>query len=158
MNLKTKYLAILLLVACNRNTSKVIYQDRVVTQVDTIKFESPRDGTEVPCKDFETFIQGETIHDTVFIKSKAGKLQLKAQLERKVVERQPIVVTPQPKRVKIDNSVTAKKGGIIGDGNTQTNNTKWWWIFFSGMITMYLSQNVIIKGLKIHFPFLRFLP
>jgi len=148
MNLKIKYLAILLLVACNRNTNKIIYQDRLITQVDTIKFETPRDGTEVPCKDFETFIQGETIHDTVFIKSKAGKLQLKAQLERKVVERQPIVVTPQPKRVKIDNSVTAKKGGIIGDGNTQNNSTKWWWIFLAGMLTMFIVQNVLYKTLK----------
>jgi len=158
MNLKTKYLAILLLVACNRNTSKVIYQDRIITEVDTIKFETQRDGTEVPCKDFETFIPGRTIHDTIFIKSKAGKLQLKAQLERKVVERQAIVVTPQAKIVKIDNRVTAKKGGIIGDGNTQNNSVKWWWIFLSGMLTMFIIQNIILKSLKVYFPILRFLP
>ena len=148
MNLKIKYLAILLLVACNRNTSKVIYQDRIVTEIDTIRFETPRDGTTVPCKDFETFIQGETIHDTIFIKSKAGKLDLKAKVERKVIDRQPIIVTPQPKRVKIDNSVTAKKGGIIGNGNTQNNSTKWWWIFLAGMLTMFILQNVVYKSLK----------
>lgn len=148
MSSNLKYIAFLLLISCNRNTSKVIYQDRIITEVDTIKFETPRDGTSVPCKDFETFIQGATIHDTIFVKSKAGKLQLKAQLERKVVERQPIIVTPQPKRVKIDNSVTAKKGGIVGNGNTQNNNTKWWWIFLAGMLTMFILQNVVYKTLK----------
>lgn len=148
-----KYVFILSLLAlgCSHKAAQVIYQDRTIVSFDTIRFEAPKDGTTVPCKDFETFIQGETIHDTIFVKSKQGKLELKAQLERKVTERQPIIVTPQPNvRIrKIDNSITAKKQGIIGNDNTMTTKkTNWWWIFVAGMLTMFIIQNVIYKTLK----------
>ena len=148
MKSKIKYVLIFILLSCNRNSTKVIYQDKIISKIDTINFENKSDTFIAPCKDFETFIQGETIHDTIFINSKKGKLKLKAQIERKVIERQPIIINPQPKKIKIDNSINAKKDSIIGNNNTQKKSIYWWWIFLAGMLTMYILQNVIWNNVK----------
>ena len=121
-------ISILLFASCNRKTPQIIYKDKVVTTHDTTTIISKQTDT-IPCDDFEIFIENE-IHDTVYLKVVDKVVSVKYVKVRDTVFRETIVVQPQPRKtvVKTDNSVTAKKGSIVGDGNTMTTKKpdKFW--------------------------------
>ena len=104
----------------------------------------------VPCDDFETVVYYET--DTAYIKVVDRQVQVKYVRTKDTVYLTPNIVQPQPRKqvTKIDNSNTAKKGGIIGDGNTQDNRKQlaWWWIFLAGGLSMFIVQNVFWGAIK----------
>ena len=157
--MKYKILLIsLLFIACNRNTAKIIYETKTVTHTDTITVKSVKTDT-IPCDDFETVVYYKT--DTAYIKVVDKQVQVKYVRTKDTVYLTPNIVQPQPKKqeTKIDNSNTAKKGGIIGDGNTQDNRKQlaWWWIFLAGGLSMFILQNVVWRTVKIYFPIVNIL-
>ena len=152
--MKYKILLIsLLFIACNRNTAKIIYETKTVRHVDTVTVKSI---DTVPCEDFETIVINNT--DTAYITVVNRQVEVKYIRTRDTVYLTPNIVQPQPRKqvTKIDNSNTAKKGGIIGDGNTQDNRKQlaWWWIFLAGGLSMFILQNVVWRTVKIYFPIL----
>ena len=140
-------------VSCNRKSvPTIIYQDKTVVSYDTIKVESKVTDT-IPCDDFTDTLYGK---DTIYVQVVKNKLTIKTRYRTDTVYRTPTIIEPQANiRIrKIDNSITAKKQGIIGDGNTMTTKKgNWWWVFLSGMLTMFILQNVIIKGIKTYLKF-----
>ena len=135
----------MLAIACSQKGTQIIYQDRTITSYDTIKFESRVTDT-IPCDDFRDTLYGK---DTVYVEVIKNRMTIKTRYRTDTVYRTPTIIQPQARRIKIDNSVNAKKGGIIGDGNTvTTKKTSWWWIFLAGMLTMFILQNLIYKTLK----------
>ena len=110
----------------------------------------------VPCEDFETIVINNT--DTAYITVVNRQVEVKYVRTKDTVYLTPNIVQPQPRKqvTKIDNSNTAKKGGIIGDGNTQDNRKQlaWWWIFLAGALSMFIVQNVVWRTVKIYFPIL----
>ena len=155
--MKYKILLIsLLFIACNRNTAKIIYETKTVRHVDTVTVKS---YDTVPCEDFETIVINNT--DTAYITVVNRQVEVKYIRTRDTVYLTPNIVQPQPRKqvTKIDNSNTAKKGGIIGDGNTQDNRRQlaWWWIFLAGGLSMFILQNVVWRTVKIYFPILNVL-
>jgi len=152
--MKYKILLIsLLFIACNRNTAKIIYETKTVRHVDTVTVKS---YDTVPCEDFETIVINNT--DTAYITVVNRQVEVKYVRTKDTVYLTPNIVQPQPRKqvTKIDNSNTAKKGGIIGDGNTQDNRRQlaWWWIFLAGGLSMFILQNVVWRTVKIYFPIL----
>ncbi len=152
--MKYKILLIsLLFIACNRNTAKIIYETKTVRHVDTVTVKST---DTVPCEDFETIVINNT--DTAYITVVNRQVEVKYVRTKDTVYLTPNIVQPQPRKqvTKIDNSNTAKKGGIIGDGNTQDNRKQlaWWWIFLAGGLSMFIVQNVVWRTVKIYFPIL----
>ncbi len=152
--MKWKILLIsLLFIACNRNTAKIIYETKTVRHVDTVTVKSI---DTVPCDDFETIVINNT--DTAYITVVNRQVEVKYVRTKDTVYLTPTIVQPQPRKqvTKIDNSNTAKKGGIIGDGNTQDNRKQlaWWWIFLAGGLSMFILQNVVWRTVKIYFPIL----
>jgi hypothetical protein len=148
------YLIIFLFVfftSCTRRSvPTIIYQDKTVVSYDTIKVESRVTDT-IPCADFTDTLYGK---DTVYVQVVSNKLTIKTRYRTDTVYRTPTIIEPQARRVKIDNSINAKKGSIIGDGNTMTTKKQnWWWVFLSGVLTMFILQNVIIKGIKTYLKF-----
>jgi len=113
----------------------------------------------VPCDDFETIVINNT--DTAYITVVNRQVEVKYVRTKDTVYLTPNIVQPQPRKqvFKIDNSNTAKKGGIIGDGNTQDNRKQlaWWWIFLAGGLSMFILQNVVWRTVKIYFPILNVL-
>ncbi len=152
--MKYKILLIsLLFIACNRNTAKIIYETKTVRHVDTVTVKS---YDTVPCDDFETIVINNT--DTAYITVVNRQVEVKYVRTKDTVYLTPNIVQPQPRKqvTKIDNSNTAKKGGIIGDGNTQDNRRQlaWWWIFLAGGLSMFILQNVVWRTIKAYFPIL----
>ena len=151
--MKYKILLIsLLFIACNRNTAKIIYETKTVRHVDTVTVKSI---DTVPCEDFETIVINNT--DTAYITVVNRQVEVKYVRTKDTVYLTPTIVQPQPRKqvTKIDNSNTAKKGGIIGDGNTQDNRRQlaWWWIFLAGGLVC-LSYRMSCGGLsRFIFPF-----
>ena len=150
--MKWKILLISILFAsCSRKT--VIYETKTVRHVDTVTVKS---FDTVPCQDFETVVYYNT--DTAYIKVVDKQIQVKYIRTRDTVYLTPNIVQPQPRKqvTKIDNSNTAKKGGIIGDGNTQDNRNQlaWWWIFLAGGLSMFILQNVVWRTVKMYVPIL----
>jgi hypothetical protein len=98
--------------------------------------------------------------DTVVVQVVKERIKVVTKVKHDSIFISPTIITQPNIRIrKIDNSVTAKKGSIIGDGNTMTTKkSNWWWIFVSGMLTWFIIQNIVIKTLKTYFPFLRILP
>ena len=124
---------------------------------DTVTIQSVKTDT-IPCDDFEIYIENE-IHDTVYLKVVDKVVTVKYVKVRDTILKETIVVVPRKNVTKIDNSVKAKKGSIIGNDNVMTTKkNNWWWIFLAGMLTWFIIQNVLIRVLKTYFPFLRFLP
>ncbi len=150
----------LMAIGCSRKSAPtIIYQDKIVNSVDTVTIQSRVTDT-IPCDDFEIFIENE-VHDTVYLKVVDKVVSVKYVKTTDTVFRETIIVQPTPRKsiIKTDNSVTAKKGSIIGDGNTMTTKkNNWWWIFLAGMLTWFIIQNVLFRVLKTYFPFLKFLP
>lgn len=145
---------VLILAACNRQAAQVIYTEKTITKTDTLTVKTIE---QVPCDDFEAGLFGEN-SDTVYVKVIDKQMQVKYIRTRDTVYLTPNIVQPQPRKqvTKIDNSNTAKKGGIIGDGNTQDNKKQlaWWWIFLAGGLSMFILQNVVWRAVKIYFPIL----
>jgi len=136
----------LLLAACSAKIPQVIYQDRVVSHSDTVVYYSVI-GDSIPCDDFKREITTEK--DTVYIEVVKNKISVKTVNKRDTIIRTEIVTIPQKIIDKSDNRVIAKKGSIIGNDNTMTTKkTNWWWIFIAGMLTWFIIQNVIWKGIK----------
>lgn len=136
----------LILAACSSKIPQVIYQDRIVTKYDTVVYYSVVNDS-IPCDDFKREISTET--DTVYIEVVKNKLSVKTVLKRDTIIRTQIITVPKKSITKIDNRVTAKKSSIIGNDNTMTTKkNNWWWIFFAGMLTWFIIQNVIWKGIK----------
>ena len=134
------------LIGCSPKIPQVIYQDRVITSYDTISLVSKQTDT-IPCDDFNYKLIENT--DTVYVSVVKNQIKVRTIIRKDTIYRTPVIIQPQPKRIKIDNSVTAKKNSIIGDGNTvTTKKTNWWWVFLSGMLTMFVIQNVIWKTIK----------
>jgi len=153
-----RYILILLFFASCNKPPQITYIDNVITKYDTIT-DFSFGGVDTiysarPCDSFTILVRK---NDTVYIREVKKVIQTKLITKRDTVYRQVIVNNPQPKRV--DNSVTAKKGSIIGNDNTMTTKkNNWWWIFLCGMLVMFLIQNVGFRVLKTYFPFLKFLP
>ena len=162
MKNKLYILAVIVLMAigCSRKSAPtIIYQDKIVNSVDTVTIQSRVTDT-IPCDDFEIYIENE-VHDTVYLKVVDRQVSIKYIKVRDTVFRETIIVQPTPRKsvIKTDNSVTAKKGSIIGNDNTMTTKmNNWWWIFLAGMLTWFIIQNVLFRVLKTYFPFLKFLP
>ena len=152
---------VLILGGCGRKTThSIIYQDVLKTNYDTIL--SLIDGgtdtiySAVPCDSFTMVIRKT---DTIYIRKVHRETQIKLVTKHDTIIRQPIIVSNGKTVVKTDNSVTAKKGSIIGNDNTMTTKkNNWWWIFLCGMLVMFIIQNVGFRVLKTYFPFLKFLP
>jgi hypothetical protein len=138
----------LLLAACSAKVPQVIYQDRIITHTDTVNYVSVINDS-IPCDDFKREIsEGK---DTVYIEVVKNKISVKTVVKRDTVVRTEVVTIPKKVVNKIDNSVTAKRGSVIGDGNTMTTKkTNWWWIFLAGMLTWFIIQNVLWKTLKVY--------
>lgn len=153
-----RYILILLFFASCNKPPQITYIDNVITKYDTIT-DFSFGGVDTiysatPCDSFTVLVRK---NDTVYIREVKKVIQTKLVTKRDTVYRQVIVNNPQPK--KVDNSVTAKKGSIIGNDNTMTTKkNNWWWIFLCGMLVMFLIQNVGFRVLKTYFPFLKFLP
>lgn len=153
-----RYILILLFFASCNKPPQITYIDNVITKYDTIT-DFSFGGVDTiysarPCDSFTILVRK---NDTVYIREVKKVIQTKLITKRDTVYRQVIVNNPQPKRV--DNSVTAKKGSIIGNDNKMTTKkNNWWWIFLCGMLVMFLIQNVGFRVLKTYFPFLKFLP
>jgi hypothetical protein len=149
-----------LAIGCSRKVAPtIIYQDKIVNSVDTVIIHSRATDT-IPCDDFEIYIENE-VHDTVYIKVVDKVVSVKYVKIRDTVYRETIIVQPTPRKsvIKTDNSVTAKKGSIIGNDNVMTTkNNNWWWIFLAGMLTWFIIQNVVFKVAKKYIPILNFLP
>ncbi len=153
--MKWKILLISILFAsCSRK--QFVYETKTVRHVDTVTVKSI---DTVPCEDFETIVINNT--DTAYITVVNRQVEVKYIRTRDTVYLTPNIVQPQPRKqvTKIDNSNTAKKGGIIGDGNTQDNRKQlaWWWIFLAGALSMFILQNVVWRTVKIYFPILNVL-
>ena len=146
---------VLILASCNRQAAQVIYTEKTITKTDTLTVKTIE---QVPCDDFEAGLFDENEKDTVYVKVADKQITVKYVRTRDTVYLTPTIVTPQPRKqvTKIDNSNTAKKGGIIGDGNTQDNRLQlaWWWIFLAGGLSMFIIQNVVWRTVKIYFPIL----
>ena len=153
-----RYILILLFFASCNKPPQITYIDNVITKYDTIT-DFSFGGVDTiysarPCDSFTILVRK---NDTVYIREVKKVIQTKLITKRDTVYRQVIVNNPQPKRV--DNSVTSKKGSIIGNDNKMTTKkNNWWWIFLCGMLVMFLIQNVGFRVLKTYFPFLKFLP
>ena len=150
--MKWKILLISILFAsCNRKL--FVYETKTVRHVDTVTVKSI---DTVPCEDFETIVINNT--DTAYITVVNRQVAVKYVRTKDTVYLTPNIVQPQPRKqvTKIDNSNTAKKGGIIGDGNTQDNRRQlaWWWILLAGGLSMFILQNVVWRTVKIYFPIL----
>jgi hypothetical protein len=149
-----------LAIGCSRKVAPtIIYQDKIVNSVDTVIIHSRATDT-IPCDDFEIYIENE-VHDTVYIKVVDKVVSVKYVKIRDTVYRETIIVQPTPRKsvIKTNNSVTAKKGSIIGNDNTMTTkNNNWWWIFLAGMLSWFIIQNVVFKVAKKYIPILNFLP
>lgn len=150
--MKWKILLISILFAsCNKKL--FVYETKTIRHVDTVTVKST---DTVPCEDFETIVINNT--DTAYITVVNRQVEVKYIRTRDTVYLTPNIVQPQPRKqvTKIDNSNTAKKGGIIGDGNTQDNRKQlaWWWIFLAGGLSMFILQNVVWRTVKIYFPIL----
>lgn len=153
-----RYILILLFFASCNKPPQITYIDNIITKYDTITDYSFGGVDTIysarPCDSFTILVRK---NDTVYIREVKKVIQTKLITKRDTVYRQVIVNNPQPKRV--DNSVTAKKGSIIGNDNKMTTKkNNWWWIFLCGMLVMFLIQNVGFRVLKTYFPFLKFLP
>jgi len=150
----------LMAIGCSRKSAPtIIYQDKIVNSVDTVRIQSRVTDT-IPCDDFEIFIENE-VHDTVYLKVVDKVVSVKYVKVRDTVFRETIIVQPTPRKsvIKTDNSVTAKKGSIIGNDNTMTTKKyNWFWIFLAGMLTWFIIQNVLFKIAKRFIPILNFLP
>jgi len=153
--MKWKILLISILFAsCSRK--QFVYETKTVRHVDTVTVKSI---DTVPCEDFETIVINNT--DTAYITVVNRQVEVKYVRTKDTVYLTPTIVQPQPRKqvTKIDNSNTAKKGGIIGDGNTQDNRKQlaWWWIFLAGGLSMFILQNVVWRTVKTYFPILNVL-
>lgn len=147
------------LVGCSRKAApSIVYQDVITTKYDTITdFSFSGYDTiysHTPCDSFIRVIKN---NDTVYIKEVKVKVVTKLVTKVDTVFRTPIINNPQPK--KVDNSVKVKvtKGGIIGDGNTQTNNYDFWKGFFTCFL-IFVAYFALRRTIKTYFPFLKFLP
>jgi len=144
----------ILFASCSRK--QFVYETKTVRHVDTVTVKSI---DTVPCEDFETIVINNT--DTAYITVVNRQVEVKYVRTKDTVYLTPNIVQPQPRKqvTKIDNSNTAKKGGIIGDGNTQDNRRQlaWWWIFLAGGLSMFILQNVVWRTVKIYFPILNVL-
>lgn len=157
-----KYLIIvLILVSCGRRSApQITYIDNVLTKYDTIT-DFSFGGVDTiysttPCDSFTVMVRK---NDTVYIRQIKKVIETKLVTKHDTIVRQPIVVQNGKTTIKTDNSVTAKKGSIIGNDNTMTTKKgNWWWIFLAGMLTYFIIQNIGFKALKTYFPFLNFLP
>jgi len=150
--MKWKILLISILFAsCSRK--QFVYETKTIRHVDTVSVKSI---DTVPCEDFETIVINNT--DTAYITVVNRQVEVKYVRTKDTVYLTPNIVQPQPRKqvTKIDNSNTAKKGGIIGEGNTQDNRRQlaWWWIFLAGGLSMFILQNVVWRTVKIYFPIL----
>lgn len=155
---KILFISVLLFSCGRHNKPQITYIDNIITKYDTITDYSfggvDTIYSTTPCDSFTVLVRK---NDTVYIREVKKVIQTKLVTKRDTVYRQVIVNNPQPK--KVDNSVTAKKGSIIGNDNTMTTKkNNWWWIFLCGMLVMFLIQNVGFRILKTYFPFLKFLP
>lgn len=164
MRIKTVYIGLLIIIAlssCNRRASQIIYQDKIVSHVDTITAVSTKYDT-IPCDEFEKIITSID-KDTVFVKVIDKQISVRYLKKSDTVYRDVIMVQPAPLRQvnKVDNSVknVAKKSSAVGDGNKiTTKKYNWWWIFLAGALSWFIVQNVLFRILKTYFPFLKFLP
>ena len=153
--MKWKILLISILFAsCNRKL--FVYETKTVRHVDTVTVKSI---DTVPCEDFETIVINNT--DTAYITVVNRQVEVKYVRTKDTVYLTPNIVQPQPRKqvTKIDNSNTAKKGGIIGDGNTQDNRRQLarWGILLAGGLSMFILQNVVWRTIKAYFPILNVL-
>ena len=145
----------LMAIGCSRKSAPtIIYQDKIVKSIDTVTIQSRVTDT-IPCDDFEIYIENE-VHDTVYLKVVDKVVSVKYVKTTDTVFRETIIVQPTPRKsvIKTDNSVTAKKGSIIGNDNTMTTKKyNWFWIFLAGMLTWFIIQNVLFRVLKTYFHF-----
>ena len=151
-----KYLILIFIFASCNKPPQITYIDNVITKYDTITDYSfggvDTIYSTTPCDSFTVLVRK---NDTVYIREVKKVIQTKLVTKRDTIFRQVIINNPQPK--KVDNSVTAKKGGIIGNGNTQTNNYDFWKGFFTCFL-IFVIYFALRRTIKSYFPFLKILP
>ena len=130
---------------CSRKVAP-FFNERTVTTYDTITLISKQTDT-IPCDDFETILIQDT--DTVYVQVVKSVLTVRTINKTDTIYRNIYIETARKNVTKIDNSSTAKKGGVIGDGNTvTTKKTQWWWIFIAGALSWFIIQNIVWRALK----------
>lgn len=133
----------------NKMQTQTIYEDRIITKIDTLVFISK---DTIPCEDFKyKFI---TKKDTIFVEVVKKELKIKTIQRTDTIYKEKIILQNLPK--KVVNKTIAKKGSAIGDGNKiTTKKNNWWWIFLAGALSWFIIQNVVLRWLKTYFPFLK---
>lgn len=135
---------------CNRKAQpQIIYSEKIVSKIDTLKFTSYKYDT-IPCDDFQYLFVNKT--DTIFVEVVKNVLKLNTIRKTDTIYRIGTIIEPQVKKTtyKIDNSVRnkAKDNSAIGNNNDLKKTTKknnWWWIFLAG----FLSAQLVNIGIKI---------
>lgn len=154
---KYAFIFSILFASCGK-LPQTTFIDNITTKYDTTYIYS--DGgvdtifSRTPCDSFTMMV---TKKDTIYIRQIKKEIQTKLVTKTDTVFRTPIINNPQPK--KVDNSVKVKvtKGGIIGDGNTQTNNYGFWKGFFTCFL-IFVAYFALRRTIKTYIPFLSFLP
>ena len=144
----TKIISVFILfcvLGCGRKSAP-FFTERTVTTYDTITLISKQTDT-IPCDDFQTILIQDT--DTVYVQVERKVLTVRTINKTDTIYRNIIIETARKNVTKIDNSNTAKKGGVIGDGNTlTTKKTQWIWIFIAGALTWFIIQNIVWRAIK----------
>lgn len=151
---KILFISVLLFSCGRHNKPQITYIDNIITKYDTITDYSfggvDTIYSTTPCDSFTVLVRK---NDTVYIREVKKVIQTKLVTKRDTVYRQVIVNNPQPK--KIDNSITAKKGSIIGNDNTMTTKkNNWWWIFLAGYLFCHVLHKILIPMIKGLNPFI----
>ena len=160
MKYQFKFIIIVLAVfaiSCNRRIPQVIYQEKIVTKVDTVEVVSNHTDT-IPCADFDISMLTEQ-HDTVYVKVVDKQLSVKYIKRTDTVYKQTIIVQPAPllnfNKTKIDNSVKnkAKKGSAIGDGNKIDNRKiDRFWLGVLVATGIFYIIKIALELIKKYFP------
>lgn len=127
----------------NKMQTQTIYEDRIITKIDTLVFISK---DTIPCEDFKyKFI---TKKDTIFVEVVKKELKIKTIQRTDTIYKEKIILQNLPK--KVVNKTIAKKGSAIGDGNKiTTKKSSWIWIFIAGMLAGQLINIGVKRLIKI---------
>lgn len=96
----------------------------------------------------------------ILISQKPTKVKIKNsynetnKLNNSILVRDSAIASLQAENMLLNSKLKATKGSAVGDGNKITiKKSNWWWIFVAGMLTMFIGQNVVWKGIKRYIAF-----
>jgi len=131
----------------NKPTETTIYTGKIKNSFNDIVKNSNNNSEVIKLRN------SILIKDSAYANLQAENLALQGKIKQKPTGGSVIGVGNE-----VNNS-KAKGGGVIGDGNTITTKktSVWPWILL-GAACMFILQNVVVRWLKIYFPFLKFIP